>query len=72
MAFTLKDYFEKGFQWFKGLYKYAHILFHTEDGFSIVFHDKDNPISEIEKKLSYREINPDVKYIAIYVTPFTN
>lgn len=71
MAKTLKSYFEKGFQWFKGLYNYAHILFHTEEGFSIVFHDKDNPISEIEKKLSDREINPDIKYIAIYVTPFT-
>ncbi|PKP12071.1 MAG: hypothetical protein CVU09_00820 [Bacteroidetes bacterium HGW-Bacteroidetes-4] len=71
MAFSIKDYFEKGFQWFKGLYNYAHILFHTEDGFSIVFHDKDNPIPEIEKKLSEREINPDIKYIAIYVTPFT-
>lgn len=70
-AKQIKTYFEKGFQWFKGLYSYAHVLFHTEEGFSIVFTDKENPVSEIEKKLSERVINPEVKYIAIYVTPYS-
>lgn len=70
-AKKIKKYFEEGFLWFKGLYKYAHVLFHTEEGFSIVFTDKENPISEIEQKLSERIINPEVKYIAIYITPYS-
>lgn len=66
----INDSFKKGFQWFKGLLGYANILFHTEEGFSISFKNKENPIPEIEQALSNREINPDVKYIAIYVTPY--
>jgi hypothetical protein len=62
--------FKKGFSWFKGLLQYANILFHTEKKFSIKFKDKENPIPEIEQALSDREINPDIKYIAIYVTPY--
>ena len=71
VATNIKDYFENGFKWFKGLYDYAHILFHTEDGFSVVFRDKENPIAEIEQKLSDRDFNPDAKYIAIYITPYS-
>ncbi|MDD4190935.1 MAG: Piwi domain-containing protein [Mangrovibacterium sp.] len=70
-ALRIKTYLEEGFHWFKGLYKYAHILFHTEQGFSIVFSNKDNPVQEIEEKLSNRVISPDVKYIAIYLTPYS-
>lgn len=70
-AIKLKKYLEEGFLWFKGLYNYAHVLFHTEDGFSIVFNDKENPVEEINQKLSERYINPEVKYIAIYITPYS-
>lgn len=69
-AKELNDRFVNGFRWFRGLYQYANILFHTEKGFSIIFKDKNNPIPEIEKELSDRVINPDVKYIAIYITPY--
>ncbi len=62
--------FKTGFKWFKGLLQYANILFHTEDGFSIKVKNKENPIPEIEQTLSDRDINPDIKYIAIYVTPY--
>lgn len=62
--------FKTGFSWFKGLLQYANILFHTEDGFSIKFKNKENPIPEIEQTLSERDINPDIKYIAICVTPY--
>ena len=70
-ATKIKTYFEHGLLWFKGLYNYAHVLFHTEEGFSIVFTDKENPVNEIEQKLSERVINPEVKYIAIYITPYS-
>ena len=62
--------FTTGFSWFKGLLQYANILFHTEKKFSIKFENKENPIPEIEQALSERDINPDIKYIAIYVTPY--
>lgn len=62
---------KKGYKWFKGLYDFATILFHTEDKFSIMFTDKKNPVAEIEEKLSERDFNPDVKYFAIYITPFS-
>jgi len=69
-AHQIKDRFENGYRWFGGLNQYAHILFHTEKNFSIAFSNKLNPIPEIEKKLSERTFNPDVKYIAIYITPY--
>lgn len=71
IAIKLKEYLQEGFKWFGGLQKYVNLLFHTEEGFSIVFKDKDNPVSEIEEKLTKRDINSDIKYIAIYITPFT-
>ncbi len=69
-AIELNKRFVNGFRWFRGLYQYANVLFHTEKGFSITFKDKDNPVPEIEKELSNRAINPDIKYIAIYITPY--
>jgi hypothetical protein len=69
-ALKIDEYFEKGYQWFKGLYRYANVLFHTEKQFSIVFSDKENPVPEIEKKLSNRVLRPEVRYIAIYLTPY--
>lgn len=70
-AKKINKYFNEGFLWFKGLYKYAKVLFHTEKNFSIEFTDKCNPIPEIEKILSERDIKPDIKYIAIYLTPYS-
>ncbi|MBK7651679.1 MAG: hypothetical protein IPJ20_14395 [Flammeovirgaceae bacterium] len=40
--------------------------------FSIVFHNKDNPVAEIEEiLLNKRNIDRDLQYIAIYITPFS-
>ncbi len=69
-ATAIKKSFEEGFGWFKGLQSFANILFHTEEHFSIVFKDKNNPLKEIENQLLDREINSEIKYIAIYVTPY--
>jgi hypothetical protein len=66
----INESFTNGFSWFKGLLNYANVLFHTEKGFSISFKNRENPIPEIEQELSNRKINPDIKYIAIYVTPY--
>lgn len=41
----------------------------TPKGFSIQFSDLKNPLPEIEEAFENRQLNPDVKYIAIYLTP---
>lgn len=57
-------------QFFRGLHQFVNLMFYTEDGFSILFTNKENPIEEIEKKLQERHFRETVKYIAIYVTPY--
>lgn len=69
-AKTVMERFQKGMGFFKGLQDYVGLTFYTEENFSIKFSDKENPIAEIEKKLNQRAFNPDVKYIAIYITPY--
>ncbi len=71
VAVKLKGYFEKGLKWFKGLNDFASLLLHTEKNFSVVFTDKDHPLAEIEKKLDERIFEPEIKYIAVYVTPYS-
>ena len=71
IAKAVKSYLETGLDWFKGLNKYVKILFHTEPHFSILFKDKENPIQEINEVLAKRSFNQDVKYFAIYLTPYT-
>lgn len=71
-AKKIKDDLHSGFGWFRGLMSFVKILFHTEPGFSIQFSDKENPLSEIEDILSNRTFNADLKYFAIYLTPFSS
>lgn len=73
LAVKLNNYFsKKGINNFKGLEGFARVLFHTEANFSIVFHNKDNPLPEIEDTLlNKRTFDRDIQYIAIYITPFT-
>jgi len=66
---TLKNYFEQGLGTMANFQTYSNTLFHTEQGFSIRFQDKSNPLPEIEAALRIRTFNPDVKYFAIYITP---
>lgn len=72
LAIKLNTYFHQGYKSFKGLHQFARILFHTEPNFSIVFQNKENPIPEIEDTLlNKRNIDRDLQYIAIYITPFS-
>lgn len=71
VAKKLNQYLSNGLGFFKGLTSFSQILFHTKEGFSIPFSDIENPIAEIEAKLSNRNFDDDVKYIAIYITPFS-
>ena len=56
---------------FGGLSKFIHTPYHTEKGFSIMFEDKENPWSEIYHKVTEKHFEPDIQYIAIYISPFS-
>lgn len=60
----------RNFSWFKGILDYVGLAVHTQENFSITFTDRQNPLPEIENKLQERELQEDVRYIAIYVTPY--
>lgn len=56
---------------FGGLSKFIHTPYYTESGFSIMFEDKENPWSEIYHKVTEKHFEPDIQYIAIYISPFS-
>jgi hypothetical protein len=58
------------FSWFKGLNKFIGLPIHVEPNFSIKFKNKENPLVEIEEALQNREFNSNIKYIAVYVSPY--
>ncbi len=70
-AKTIKSHFDTGLGTFEGMQSYVDLYFHTATGFSVVFKNKENPIPEIEQELSKRPFDPEVKCIAIYVTPYS-
>ena len=70
VAEKIDRYFKGEEYGFKGLYKFSKTLYHTEQGFSIMFENKDNPILEIEEKLRDKDFDDEVRYIAVYLSPF--
>jgi hypothetical protein len=72
MSYTkvIKSQFDGGFGTFNGMTDYVNLAFFTEEKFSIVYANKLDPLPEIEEKLKLRKFDPEVKYIAIYLTPF--
>ncbi len=69
----LKTYFEKGLAHYRGLYDYAGILFHTDESMTICFQNRENPYPEIQNFFDTptHSLASDVKYLAIYLTPFS-
>jgi hypothetical protein len=70
VAMDFHPLLQKGCDNYKGLQQFARISAHVEPNFSIVFSDKSNPLPEIEQQLNQRNFNPDVRYIAIYLSPW--
>ena len=69
IAKLMHKYFDEGLYSFNGLYHFARIPYNTEDNFSIIFRDKDNPIDDIERELVKRDFKDGVHYFAIYLSP---
>jgi len=67
----LQGYLENGTEFYRGLFDYTGILFHTDVSSEIEFSDKLNPIPEIKNGIEKLDFsNPKIKYLAIYLTPF--
>lgn len=66
----LESYLKNGTGFYKGLQQYAGVLYHIEKGFSIVYDDLDNPLPEIKQGIKDLNLNPEVTYVAIYLSPF--
>ena len=70
LAFTINEFLAGKRNEFKaGVSGYLRMKYNTEANLSIVFTDKDNPLPEIEKRLSERTFSPRKKYVAIYLSP---
>jgi len=71
VAEKIDNFFKGKERGFGGLSKFIHTPYHTEKGFSICFEDLDNPWSEIYTKITEKHFEPDIQYIAIYISPFS-
>lgn len=71
VAKKIDNFFRGKEDGFNGLSKFIHTPYHTESGFSICFENKENPWSEIYQKVTDKHFEPDVQYIAIYISPFS-
>ena len=65
-------YLEKGLGHYNGLTAYAGILFHPDSKMDICFEDRENPLPEVQQFFDNEFVStPNVKYLAIYLTPFS-
>ena len=68
----LHEFFTNGLENFKGgILGFIKTPYFTQKNFSIAFKDKNDPLPEIREALSSpnRSFDPDIKYIAIYMSP---
>jgi hypothetical protein len=60
----------KGMQNYGGLRSFVKVNAFTNSGFSIKFANRSNPIPEVTEALLERKLKPDVRYIALYISPW--
>lgn len=69
---TLKNYFQNGLRFYRGLNDYTGLLSHIDDSLEIKFTNKENPIPEIEQHFESNKYDTTkYKLFAFYLTPFT-
>ncbi len=67
----LHEHLKKGTgNFYKGLTDFAGIPYFPNTELFIKFQDKEEPLTEIIKKLNELKHNPEVTYMAIYISPF--
>lgn len=70
VAFDLHEMLTKGTGNYAGLSSFVKINAHVQPGFSIVFNSSTDPVSEVQAALEQKDLNPDIRYIAIYLSPW--
>ena len=55
---------------YKGLHPFVKILAHTNKDLNVSFKNRDYPVGETEESLRNMTLDPEVRYIAIYLTPW--
>ena len=61
----------EGEGYYGGLKVFAKVNPSIQKNFSIIFSNKYNPLPEIERQLRERTFEPDVRYMAIYISPWS-
>ena len=70
VAKKIDSYFRGEENGFPGLLRFIHTPYYTERGFSIIFDDIDDPWLTIYHKITDKHFEPDVRYLAIYISPY--
>ncbi|MCX7549925.1 Piwi domain-containing protein [Xanthomarina sp. F2636L] len=67
---TLQKLLEDGTSWYKGLNIYAGVLAHFDNSVNIIFDDLENPLPQIKDGIKKFKSDPNINYVAIYLSPF--
>lgn len=67
---ALQKMLEDGTSWYRGLSIYAGILAFFDTDSNIVFEDLENPLPQIKKGVNEFKRDPNINYVAIYLSPF--
>ena len=71
LAMTINEFLSgSSWEFNGGVIGFLRMKYNTEPNLSIVFKNKDNPLSEIEQKLEERVLSDHKKYVAIYLSPY--
>ena len=70
-ANTFFKWFEGKMPGFKGLKNFIKLNYSIDTPNSIIFENLENPIDEIRQQLTQKQFDENVKYMAIYLSPFS-
>lgn len=65
------EYFDRKKLPFPGIANYTGKGYHADKNLGFRFTDRKNPWPEIRNHISNMKLNPDVRYVAVYISPFS-
>lgn len=71
VANLVHQYFNKEKTNFAGIEKYTGKPYHADKLLKFNFKNKENPWPEIRQYINDLNLNPDITYVAIYISPFS-
>ncbi len=70
-ANNLYKYFKYGYRHFPGLEAFSKVPFDVDKENSITFENFSDPLPEFRTKVANLKLNSDFKYLALYISPFS-